>query len=132
MPSTLQLQMKMDEVPSVLADKVQIEQVLLNLCINARDALNGVGTVNVTVHHVVMVDVVCASCRQRIVGEFVELAVSDTVHGIVNEHGGHIIVDTVTGRCTTFRILLAPAAAPASALVPGDAGGAESRTALSR
>jgi PAS domain S-box-containing protein len=164
MPSTLQLQMTMDEVPSVVADKVQIEQVLLNLCINARDALNGVGTVNVTVHPVVMVDVVCASCRQRIVGEFVELAVSDTgpgippdvlkrifepfystkpvgkgsgmglavVHGIVHEHGGHIIVDTVTGRCTTFRILLAPAAAPASALVPGDAGGAESRTARSR
>jgi len=164
MPSTLHLQMTMDEVPSVLADKVQIEQVLLNLCINARDALNGVGTVNVAVHPVVMVDVLCASCRQRIAGEFVELAVSDTgpgippdvlkrifepfystkpvgkgsgmglavVHGIVHEHGGHIIVDTVTGRCTTFRILLPPAAAPASAPVPGDAGGAESRTARSR
>ena len=41
--------MTIDEVPKVVADTVQIEQVLLNLCINARDALNGVGTVDVAV-----------------------------------------------------------------------------------
>jgi CheY-like chemotaxis protein len=51
------------------------------------------------------------------------------VHGIVHEHGGHIIVDTVTGRGTTFRILLPPAQAPASGDVLPNAGGADEQAA---
>ena len=142
MPSTLELRVTFDEVPTVIADTVQLEQVLLNLCINARDALNGVGTVDVAVRPVAMVDRVCGGCRKRVAGEFVELAVSDdgpgiasdvlerifepfystkavgkgsgmglaVVHGIVHEHGGHVIVDTLAGRGAAFRILLPPAA----------------------
>jgi CheY-like chemotaxis protein len=161
MPSTLQLRMSMHDVPSVVADRVQMEQVLLNLCINARDASDGAGTVDVAVNSTAVSDAVCASCRQRIAGEFVELAVHDAgpgippdvlkrifepfyttkavgkgsgmglavVHGIVHEHGGHIIVDTVTGRGTTFRILLPPAQAAASAHVLPGAGGADTQAA---
>jgi C4-dicarboxylate-specific signal transduction histidine kinase len=44
--------MKIKRSPDVYADAVQLEQVLLNLCINARDALNGMGTVNVAVRPV--------------------------------------------------------------------------------
>jgi PAS domain S-box-containing protein len=164
MPSTLQLRMSMHDVPSVVADRVQVEQVLLNLCINARDASDGAGMVYVAVNSIAISDVVCASCRQRIAGEFVELSVHDAgpgippdvlkrifepfyttkavgkgsgmglavVHGIVHEHGGHIIVDTVTGRGTTFRILLPPAPTPASAHVLPDAGGADTQAAISK
>ena len=82
MPATLELQVTTDEVPAVLADTVQIEQVLLNLCINARDALNGVGIVDVVVRPVRTVDSVCASCRKIVAGEFVELAVRDKGPGI--------------------------------------------------
>ncbi|MET0440681.1 MAG: response regulator, partial [Casimicrobiaceae bacterium] len=163
-PSTLQLRMTMDEVPNLVADRVQIEQVLLNLCINARDALNGVGTVNVAVRPFVTFDLVCASCRQRIVGEFVELAVGDTgpgvppdvlkrifepfystkavgkgsgmglavVHGIVHEHGGHVIVDTVVDEGTAFRILLPPTEGSGPTPVGGSTSRAESQATRSR
>ena len=53
------------------------------------------------------------------------------VHGIVHEHGGHIIVDTVTGRGTTFRILLPPVQAPAATHV-ADAAGAQAGTSRLR
>ena len=152
--------MTIDEVPKVVADTVQMEQVLLNLCINARDALNGAGTVNVSVRPLVAVDLVCASCLKRIAGDFVELAVCDTgpgippevlkrifepfystkpvgkgsgmglavVHGIVHEHGGHVIVDTLPGRGTDVRILLPPTDVHEAMLAGGDAGSAKPRT----
>ena len=85
LPSTLELRMTLDDVPNVVADTVQLEQVLVNLCINARDAMNGVGIVHVSVRSVFVDDAVCASCRNRITGDFVELAVRDEGPGIAPE-----------------------------------------------
>jgi CheY-like chemotaxis protein len=94
----------------------------------------------------VAADVVCASCRKRVTGDFVELVVRDNgpgmpfavlerifepfystkpvgkgsgmglavVHGIVHEHGGHVIVDTAVGEGTAFRVLLPPTMSPES------------------
>jgi PAS domain S-box-containing protein len=138
MPATLELEtLAAQDVPLASLDRVQAEQVLLNLCINARDALQGQGRVRVRVGRVVERGAVCASCRARFDGEFVELAVTDdgpgispevmermfepffstkeagrgsgmglaTVHGIVHEHGGHIVVASAPGRGATFRTL---------------------------
>jgi acetyl-CoA synthetase len=142
MPSTLELDVMLDDVPAVVADRVQLEQVLLNLCINARDALGGVGTVGISVRRTRSTDLVCSSCRRRVEGDFVELAVSDAgpgipadlrgrifepffttkdagkgsgmglavVHGIVHEHGGHIVLEAPQEEGTRFRILLPSAA----------------------
>jgi PAS domain S-box-containing protein len=137
MPATLDLQTANGgSVPPVSLDPIQAEQVLLNLCINARDALAGQGTVRVSVRRARHA-AVCASCRGAVEGEFVELAVSDDgpgippevmermfepfystkevgkgsgmglamVHGIVHDHGGHLLVETAPGRGATFRVL---------------------------
>jgi len=72
-------------LPAVMIDPVQVEQVLLNLCINARDAMNGIGTIRVGVRLGATSGVVCASCRKRVEGRFVELSVSDTGSGIAPE-----------------------------------------------
>ncbi|MDX1375773.1 MAG: PAS domain S-box protein, partial [Burkholderiales bacterium] len=145
LPATLELRTAMEKgLPQVRIDPVQFEQVLLNLCINARDAMEGSGTVRV---HARIADASgqrCASCKQKLDGRFVEIAVEDeghgippevlermfepffstkdvgrgsgmglaSVHGIVHEHGGHIVVDTLPGRGTTFRIELPALEAP--------------------
>ena len=142
----------------VMADPVQIEQVLLNLCINARDALGGSGTITVTVAAHGATHGVCASCRAPVGGAWTELAVCDdgpgidaavaermfepffttkevgkgsgmglaTVHGIVHELGGHLLVDTAPGRGARFRVLLPrlDVTPPRSATAPGAPDGA--------
>jgi len=83
LPATVEIVTDLDDdAPTVLADAVQIEQVLLNLCINARDAMDGLGTLRLAVRPVHAVDECCASCHQPVRGDFVELAVGDDGGGI--------------------------------------------------
>lgn len=141
MSSTLQSSIELHieisgETNSVKLDPVQVEQVLMNLCINARDAMDGMGTITIDLKNRIHSSAVCTSCRHTFEGEFVELTVKDsgtgidaetldrmfepfyttketgkgtgmglsTVHGIVHEHGGHIIVETTPGKGAAFHI----------------------------
>ncbi len=148
LPSSIEFTTELDAgLPTVLLDPVQIEQVLMNLCINARDAMQGAGSLRVSLRKTAPHDSVCASCHQRVRGSYIELAVSDTgpgiaagiadhmfepfftskevgkgsgmglstVHGIVHDHEGHILVDTEPGRGARFRVLLPPMTANAGA-----------------
>jgi len=124
-------------VPTVRADPLQVEQVVLNLCLNARDAVADAGEIHVTVRSRRADGLVCAGCRSVVDGDFVELCVTDTghgmapevvehifepffstkengkgtgmglamVHGIVHEHGGHVLVETTPGNGSSLRIL---------------------------
>jgi PAS domain S-box-containing protein len=86
LPSSVEIKTDLDpQVSTVLFDPVQIEQVLMNLCINARDAMQGNGTLTVSLRDITLKDGVCASCRQAVSGEYVEIAVSDTGTGITPE-----------------------------------------------
>jgi PAS domain S-box-containing protein len=154
LPATIELQVDLPEsAPAAVVDAVQLEQVLLNLCINARDAMEGSGRIGIAIRETELRNDVCASCRMPVDGRWVELVVSDSgigipgvvmermfdpfyttkevgqgtgmglamVHGIVHDHGGHVIVESRPGIGTTFRICLpaAPAdAAPEPALPP--------------
>jgi PAS domain S-box-containing protein len=69
----------------VAADPVQMEQVLFNLCINARDAIQGPGLIRVRVGEVGG-GWHCASCRARVdSGCWVELSVADDGSGMPPE-----------------------------------------------
>ena len=86
LPSSMVVDVDLErEVPAVMADPVQAEQVLLNLLINARDAMSGTGTVEVSVGLEEHAGVVCGSCRKPIQGRFVALAVRDSGAGIEPE-----------------------------------------------
>jgi two-component system, cell cycle sensor histidine kinase and response regulator CckA len=133
--SDVRLEMELaPALPSVLADPVQVDQVLVNLVVNARDAMSGPGSVTIrTRRHLATAgegDGVVAP------GDYILLEVEDTgdgmddetlnrifepffttkgptagtglglamVYGIVKQSGGAIVVDTELGVGTAFRL----------------------------
>jgi PAS domain S-box-containing protein len=127
-----------DDVASVLIDPGQMDQVLMNLAVNARDAMPAGGkltmsTRNVTEGRDAWVELAVSdtghgmseATRTRIfepffttkeVGKGTGLGLS-TCYGIVQQLGGRIAVESRIGVGTTFRIML-PAHAPVAAPPP--------------
>jgi PAS domain S-box-containing protein len=122
-------------VPPVHGDPQQLQQVVLNLCVNARDAMPTGGSLILSL---AAVTVASNTARGISGGEMIELSVIDngigmdadtqarifepffttkavgkgtglglsTVYSIVNQAGGTIAVTSAPGQGATFRILL--------------------------
>jgi len=69
------------EVPAVLADRGQVEQVLLNLAVNARDAMPHGGTLTFTTGQANLTERDSGAGRAG-PGSYVTLTVTDTGHGM--------------------------------------------------
>ena len=128
----LELQLEAD-LPPVLADRNQVEQVVLNLAVNARDAMPEGGTLRITT---ASLPAAAAPPQARAGGtdRLIRLVVEDsgigiarelqtrifepyfttkgeggtglglaTVHGIVTQTGGYVLLDSVPGK-TVFSI----------------------------
>jgi two-component system sensor histidine kinase EvgS len=67
---------------SVRIDPSQIDQILANLAVNARDAIPGVGKVTIETANEVFDDSYCAGHAEFVPGEYVLLAVSDSGRGM--------------------------------------------------
>ena len=69
----------------VKMDSTQVDQILANLFVNARDAITGVGKITIETHMVALDEAYCADHTGFVPGEFVLLAVSDTGCGMDKE-----------------------------------------------
>lgn len=118
-----------DDLPRVQGDVNQIQQVLLNLCLNACEAMPNGGTLLIATwaaDEMVLIKVGDTGCGIRPehldrifepffstkpVGKGTGLGLSVT-YGIVEQHGGSIEVESIVGKGTTFTVAL-PAASTA-------------------
>ncbi len=126
------------------ADVTQLEQVLLNLVVNGRDAMPDPGTLTIETANVELDEDQARKHVGAVAGPFVMLSVSDTgsgmnaetmarlfepffttkptgtglglptVYGIVEQHGGHVTVLSEIGKGSTFRVHLPRTTEPAS------------------
>ena len=69
----------------VKMDPTQMDQILVNLCVNARDAIEGVGKITIETENMVFDSAYCADHSDFVPGKFVLLAVSDNGCGMNQE-----------------------------------------------
>ncbi len=79
-----------NKLPLITADQQQVEQVLMNLCINARDAMPAGGRITISTEKVVLNHAFCERNSWAKEGKFVMLTVSDNGKGIPEEIQGRI------------------------------------------
>jgi signal transduction histidine kinase len=125
-----------DNLWRVNGNPTQLHQVLLNLCVNARDAMSGGGVLTIATDNVHLKGAISRWKNEPVSGPYVRLSVTDTghginaevmeklfdpffttkdygtglglsvVHGIIQEHGGQIEVESELRKGTAFHILL--------------------------
>lgn len=85
-PRELVLELNMDaDLQPVLGDPTQLHQVFMNLCLNARDAMPGGGTLSLTATNVSLGDDEVRAHPPAKRGSHVAVTVRDTGHGIPPE-----------------------------------------------
>ncbi|HEV2331054.1 MAG TPA: ATP-binding protein, partial [Verrucomicrobiae bacterium] len=79
-----------DKLPPVCADECNMEQVLINLVLNARDAMAGGGDITIAAQPVDLTDTYILRRGGTKTNEFVRLTVSDRGKGVPQEIASHI------------------------------------------
>ena len=78
------------ETGRLKADPSQLEQVLLNLCVNARDAMPRGGSITIQTEDLTYFLDDREAVQEMPAGEYVKLTVTDTGHGMTPEVSRHI------------------------------------------
>jgi PAS domain S-box-containing protein len=87
-------------IAPVFIDPSQVDQILANLCVNARDAIAGLGKITIETDSVSFDEAYCADHAGFVPGEFVMLAVSDDGCGMDAEIQSHLFEPFFTTKAT--------------------------------
>jgi len=91
MPSSIEFEVNYEnDAPDILMDPVRFNQLLLNLCINAKDAMNGTGKIIISIGLHSEINDECTSCYKKIQGEWVDITITDTGDGMSPDVISHI------------------------------------------
>jgi signal transduction histidine kinase/CheY-like chemotaxis protein len=89
-----------DDLDNIKADRGQLEQVLLNLLVNARDAMPSGGRILIETHNVVMPKGVTSEYLSASPGAYVMLTVTDSGSGIAEDVLPHLFEPFFTTKST--------------------------------
>jgi CheY-like chemotaxis protein len=90
-PKTIDLAVNLDtDTPIVKVNVINFQQVVMNLALNAADAMDGRGQIAISMHHNEFVSETCTACHERIKGDFVELSITDDGPGIPDNVINHL------------------------------------------
>jgi len=84
LPSSIVISTNILSQRHILTNNIKLHQLMMNLCINARDAMNGVGYLEIGIRDYVGTPI-CSSCHKIIEGNYTELYVADDGGGISSE-----------------------------------------------
>ncbi|MDK9707416.1 MAG: PAS domain S-box protein [Desulforhopalus sp.] len=75
---------------TIMMDPSQIDQILVNLCVNARDAIEGTGKIIIETGAITLDEAYCALHPGAVPGSYAQLVVSDTGCGMDAEELSHL------------------------------------------
>ena len=78
------------EVWRIIMDSSQLDQILTNLCVNARDAISGPGRISISTENAAYDDAWCATHAGFSPGQFMRLRVQDDGEGMNEETLSHL------------------------------------------
>jgi len=85
-PTTIDIKLKFeDDLPDIVIDPIQIEQVIMNHCLNSKEAMDGKGQIKISLAFEKIKsnnENMCVSCHEHFNGEYVVFTISDTGQGI--------------------------------------------------
>ncbi len=90
-PTSVDIKSHIDEnLPAVIIEPVKLQQLIMNLCVNARDAMDNKGTLTISLSLRINMNENCLVCYKQITGGWIELSVSDTGSGMSDEVVQHL------------------------------------------
>ncbi len=86
LPSSIRIELESNsDLPDTFIDAVQLQQIIMNLCLNAKDAMEGEGVLTIKLDWHKQLNAECRACHRHIQGDWLELSVSDTGTGITDD-----------------------------------------------
>jgi two-component system cell cycle sensor histidine kinase/response regulator CckA len=90
-PKMIEIELHLDKAPAIVsADPVQVEQALMNLAVNAMDAMSDGGRIIIETERATLDERFCKTHLGARPGEYVLLTISDTGHGMNKEVVEHV------------------------------------------